>query len=58
MGARADPYATLGVGRNCSGAEVRRAYRKQAVRWHPDKHTKGTAHARAEVFFFFCTAEH
>ncbi len=49
MGARADPYATLGVGRNCSGAEVRRAYRKQAVRWHPDKHTKGTAHARAEV---------
>ena len=49
MGARADPYATLGVGWNCSGAEVRRAYRKQAVRRHPDKHTKGTAHARAEV---------
>ena len=28
---------TLGVSRGASAAEVRRAYRKAALRWHPDK---------------------
>ena len=34
---RACHYAVLGVGRDAEEAEIRRAYRKEALRWHPDK---------------------
>ncbi|KAG2584278.1 chaperone protein DnaJ-like [Panicum virgatum] len=30
-------YAVLGVASDCSDAELRSAYRKLAMRWHPDK---------------------
>ncbi|KAK9091695.1 hypothetical protein Sjap_024872 [Stephania japonica] len=30
-------YAILGVRRNSSAAEIRRAYHKLAMRWHPDR---------------------
>jgi curved DNA-binding protein CbpA len=33
-----DPYATLGVGRAASAAEIRAAYRALVARYHPDKH--------------------
>ncbi|KAF3792349.1 Chaperone protein dnaJ 72 [Nymphaea thermarum] len=33
----ADHYVELEVGPNASSEEIRSAYRKQAVRWHPDK---------------------
>ncbi|CAN6451489.1 unnamed protein product [Victoria cruziana] len=32
-----DYYVELGVGPDASSEEIRSAYRKQAVRWHPDK---------------------
>jgi len=33
-----DLYATLGVTRDANDDELKRAYRKLAVKWHPDKH--------------------
>lgn len=32
-----DPYAVLGLRRGASAEEVRAAYRRAAIRWHPDK---------------------
>jgi curved DNA-binding protein CbpA len=33
-----DPYATLGIPRDASERQVREAYRRLAMRYHPDRH--------------------
>src|SRR5246500_670988 len=35
--AKQDYYATLGVGRDASGEDLKRAYRKMAMQYHPDR---------------------
>ena len=44
-------YDVLGVQLGASKDECKRAYRKLAVRWHPDKHPEGDARAEAEAKF-------
>jgi hypothetical protein len=40
--ARLDPYATLGVARDASAAQIQQAYRRLAKRYHPDLHQVST----------------
>ena len=38
MAAKSDYYDILGVTKGASAEEIKKAYRKQALEWHPDRH--------------------
>lgn len=46
-----DYYKILGVGRRAKAKEIKKAYRDQALQWHPDKHTGEEEKEKAEAKF-------
>ncbi len=50
MAAKTDYYDILGVTKGASPEELKKAYRKQAMEWHPDRH-KGSDKEAAEKRF-------
>lgn len=42
-----DPYQTLGVRRTATGKDIVDAYRRLAMKWHPDRHPSDAAKAYA-----------
>jgi|LauGreDrversion4_2_1035121.scaffolds.fasta_scaffold67194_2 molecular chaperone DnaJ len=51
MSTTADYYEVLGVAKDASGDEVKRAYRRLAIKWHPDQNPDNP---EAEVRFRQC----
>ena len=54
----ADPYVVLSVGATASAAEVKKAYRKLALQFHPDKCRDEKLRPQTEVLFKMVSAAH
>ena len=46
-----DYYQLLGLQKDCSQNDIKKAYRKKAKKWHPDKHQQQEEKEQAEIMF-------
>jgi curved DNA-binding protein CbpA len=46
-----DDFSVLGVKPGCTEDELKKAYRREALKWHPDRHVGDAEKARAEARF-------
>ena len=46
---RKNYYSILGVDKGSGEADIKKAYKKAAIKWHPDKHSSGTEEEQKEA---------
>ena len=46
---RKNYYTILGVDKNAGEADIKKAYKKAAIKWHHDKHANASEEERAEA---------